>query len=148
MKQQTTKYSTRPTSDDPRDTEAWALTEAARRLIDASRCPKDPNMLQEALQINQKLWTIFQVSISEEDCPLPIDLRHNIAALSLLVDRETVQRLVDLDATKLDKLIQVNRSVASGLTQRAGNDHPQIPSVPDDAEPPKPGQIERVRISI
>ena len=116
---QAVRYLNKPASDDPRDTESWALTEAARRLIDAARNPQDTPALQAALQLNQRLWTIFQASVTEPDCQLPKDLRENIAALSLLVDRQTVDRLVDLDVTRLDVLIQINRSVATGLTQRA-----------------------------
>lgn len=135
-------YATRPVSDEPRDTESWALTEAARRLIDASRNPSNREALQNALILNQKLWTIFQISISEDDCPLPKALRENLAALSLLVDRETTARLADLNTTKLDTLIQVNRAVATGLAQRTG---PVAPA--SGPEAPKPAG-DRVRISI
>ncbi|WP_029007956.1 flagellar biosynthesis regulator FlaF [Azospirillum halopraeferens] len=121
----TPKYTSRPTSDDPRDVEAWALAEAARRLIDAGRAPSNGEALQAALQLNQRLWTIFQASISEDDCPLPQDLRTNIAALSLMVDRETMARLADLDATKLDRLIEINRSVSSGLSQKVEGTAPR-----------------------
>lgn len=143
---QVTRYSTRPVSDDPRDTEAWALTEAARRLIDASRDPENTAALQAALQLNQRLWTIFQVAISEPDCPLPRPVRENIAALSLLVDRLTMTRLSDLDLTKLDTLIQINRSVAAGLSQKPiGAASPQAAV----QQPPDPAKtMERLRISI
>lgn len=114
---QTAKYAaaSRPPSDDPRDVEAWALAEASRRLIDAARDPDDVEALRGALQLNQRLWTIFQAAITEDDCPMPADLRTNVAALSLLVDRETVARLIDLDVSKLDTLININRNVAGGL---------------------------------
>lgn len=138
-------YATRPVSDEPRDTESWALTEAARRLIDASRNPSNREALQGALILNQKLWTIFQISISEDDCPLPKTLRENLAALSLLVDRETTARLADLDITKLDTLIQINRAVATGLAQKTG----QPPGPPTSSGPdPKRPSGDRVRISI
>lgn len=148
----TAKYANKPVSDEPRDTESWALTEAARRLIDASRSPANTEALQNALTLNQKLWTIFQVSISEEDCPLPKALRENLAALSLLVDRETTRRLADLDAGKLDTLIQINRSVASGLAQKAGALPAQAaaPQAPQpQPEPPKqPAGGGRMRLSV
>lgn len=117
---QTAKYAAanRPTSDDPRDVEAWALGEAARRLASAARDPEDIEGLQAALQLNQRLWTIFQAAITEDDCQMPQGLRTNIAALSLLVDRETMARLVDLDVTKLDTLININRNVAGGLATK------------------------------
>lgn len=108
-------YASRPTSDDPRAVEAWALTEAARRLADASRDPSDFDTLRAALLLNQRLWTIFQAAMTEDDCPLPHELRTGIAALSLMVDRETTARLIDLDAGKLNRLIDINRNVAGGL---------------------------------
>lgn len=110
-------YSNRPTSDDPRAVEAWALTEAARRLADAGRDSSDVDTLRAALMLNQRLWTIFQAAMTEDDCPLPRELRTGIAALSLMVDRETTARLIDLDTTKLGRLIDINRNVAGGLSQ-------------------------------
>lgn len=156
----TPKYASRPTSDDPRDVEAWALAEAARRLIDASRDPGNADALQAALQLNQRLWTIFQASITEDDCVLPPELRTNIAALSLLVDRETMARLADLDATKLDTLININRNVSGGLGVKldgaptaAGAPQPVAQPVPQAPRPAATGDApqpprESLRISI
>ncbi|QCO17222.1 hypothetical protein D3869_18345 (plasmid) [Azospirillum brasilense] len=114
----TPTYANKPTSDNPRDVEAWALAEASRRLLDAGRSPVNEETLRAALQLNQRLWTIFQAAMTEDDCGHPPEVRTNIAALSLLVDRETMARLIDLDVSKLDTLISINRSVASGLTAR------------------------------
>lgn len=142
----TKTYVSRPASDDPRDTESWALTEAARRLIDARRSPENKKALRDALILNQKLWTIFQSAIIEEDCPLPKDLRENLAALSILVDRETMARLVDQDAGKLDTLIEVNRNVASGLAVQAGPGTRGGPTGGEKAQ--QPSAKERISISI
>ena len=141
MKQTAAKYAaaSRPPSDDPRDVEAWALAEASRRLIDASRNPDDVEGLRAALQLNQRLWTIFQAAITEDDCPMPSDLRTNVAALSLMVDRETVARLIDLDVTKLELLININRNVAGGLSQKiegAPVAPPQPSQAPTSLAPP------------
>lgn len=156
----TPKYASRPVTDEARDVEAWALAEAARRLVDAGRDPGNTDALQAALQLNQRLWTIFQASITEDDCPLPPDLRTNIAALSLLVDRETMARLADLDATKLDTLININRNVSNGLSQQvpgaagAAAPAPQAtaaaPAAPQPQRPAEPAQPPResLRISI
>jgi flagellar biosynthesis regulator FlaF len=142
----TPKYSTRPTSDDPRDVEAWALGEAARRLADASREPDNLDALRAALQLNQRLWTIFQAAMTEDDCPLPKDLRTNIAALSLLVDRETMARLVDLDATKLELLININRNIAGGLMDgRAAQARNEAAAAPAPVPPPVPASATTAR---
>ncbi len=145
----TPTYANKPTSDNPRDVEAWALAEAARRIIAASHA-KDEKAYREALQLNQRLWTIFQAAITEEDCGHPPEVRTNIAALSLLVDRETTNRLIDLDFAKIDTLVNINRNVASGLTaqgqfiaaQQATQPHPGTPqaAAPQAPAAPAPGQ--------
>lgn len=111
-------YSNRPASDSSRDVEAWALIEAARRLLRASQTPDDHDQLRSALIINQRLWTIFQASVTEDDCPLPPELRNNVLMLSMIVDQDTFARLADMDVTKLDRLIDINRQLASGLSMR------------------------------
>lgn len=112
------EYTTRPDSHDPREVEAWALTEAARRIVAATRDAANQAGLRDALLLNQRLWTIFQVSMAEADCPLPDDLRRNIFSLSVIVDRQTTARLVDLDIAKMDILLDINRQVAAGLRER------------------------------
>ncbi|HYC04915.1 MAG TPA: flagellar biosynthesis regulator FlaF [Azospirillaceae bacterium] len=124
-------YTNRPTSENPRDVEAWGLTEAARRLIHAAQNPEDPDMLRQALSLNQRLWTIFQTAMVDPECQLPADIRDSILALSILVDKQTFDRLIDLDVTKLDRLIEINRNVAAGLSQRpAGGAQPTAQPIP------------------
>ncbi|MBP7339735.1 flagellar biosynthesis regulator FlaF [Niveispirillum sp.] len=152
-----TGYSNRPTSDDPRDVEAWGLTEAARRLIHARQAPENPDLLRQALSLNQRLWTIFQTSMVDPECPLPRDIRDNVLALSIIVDRQTFDRLIDLDVNKLDRLIDINRAVATGLSQRPAAGAPaaaaQAPAgiaapMPKPPQPPSPGTTGKLSISI
>lgn len=150
-----TGYSNRPTSDDPRDVEAWGLTEAARRLIHARQAPENPDLLRQALSLNQRLWTIFQTSMVDPECPLPKDIRDNVLALSIIVDRQTFDRLIDLDVNKLDRLIDINRAVATGLSQRpavgatpAQGQAAMAPPVPKPSQPPPPGTPGKLSISI
>ncbi|AUN32039.1 flagellar biosynthesis regulator FlaF [Niveispirillum cyanobacteriorum] len=153
-----TGYSNRPTSDDPRDVEAWGLTEAARRLIHARQAPENPDLLRQALSLNQRLWTIFQTSMVDPECPLPKDIRDNVLALSIIVDRQTFDRLIDLDVNKLDRLIDINRAVATGLSQRpaasaaspaaaSASAPPQTAPMPKPQAPP-PGAPGKLSISI
>ena len=151
-----TGYSNRPTSDDPRDVEAWGLTEAARRLIHARQAPENPDLLRQALSLNQRLWTIFQTSMVDPECPLPKDLRDNVLALSIIVDRQTFDRLIDLDVNKLDRLIDINRAVATGLSQRpaagtptaASSAQPAASAAVPKPTPPPPGTSGKLSISI
>lgn len=134
MKQQI-GYSSRPAAADPRSTEAWALGEASRRLVVASKTDDKGVSLREALRLNQRLWSIFQAALMEPNCPLPVELRQNVMALSVMMDRNVMQRLADLDGSKIQPILDINRAIAEGLAQK--------PDIPVDsaarmpAPPPK-----------
>jgi flagellar biosynthesis activator protein FlaF len=112
-------YASRPSGDDPRSTEAWALGEASRRLALAAKMDDKGEALRDALRLNQRLWSIFQGALSEPDCPLPKDVRDNVLALSVLVDRQIMARFADLDGTKIGPILDINRAIAEGLSTKA-----------------------------
>lgn len=104
-----------PTSD-PRQVEGWALTETALRMKAAQQQqPENESALLLAVRTNWRLWTIFQASLLEPDCPLPSDLRSNILSLANFVDKHTAGILADPTPAKLDILIRINRELAGGL---------------------------------
>ena len=111
-------YTSRPSGDDPRSTEAWALGEASRRLALAAKM-NDVEALREALRLNARLWSIFQGALTEPDCPLPQDVRENVLTLSLMVDRHILARLGDLDGTKIQPILDINRAIAEGLAAKS-----------------------------
>lgn len=116
MRQAAIGYANQPRDMDPRSTEAWALAEASRRLMAAARADDKGESLREALRLNQRLWSIFQGSLIDPECPLPKDIRDNVLALSVLVDRHIVHRLADLDGSKIEPIIAINRAIAEGLS--------------------------------
>jgi flagellar biosynthesis activator protein FlaF len=113
-----TGYASRPTGSDPRSTEAWALGEASRRLALAAKMDDKGVALREALRLNQRLWSIFQAALTEPDCPVPQEIRENVLALSIMVDRQVLERLGDLDGTKIGAILDINRAVAEGLANK------------------------------
>jgi flagellar biosynthesis activator protein FlaF len=136
-------YVSQPAANDPRSTEAWALSEASRRLVVAAKADDAGKSLRDALILNQRLWTIFQTAMTEPDCPLPREIRDNVLALSIMLDRQILQRLGDLDGSKLQPILDINRCVAEGLAQKpqvseaamaqgmqAAPEHPQPVPVP------------------
>jgi flagellar protein FlaF len=123
-------YVSQPAATDPRSTEAWALSETSRRLVVASKTDDQGKSLREALVLNQRLWTIFQSAMTETDCPLPREIRDNVLALSIMMDRQILLRLGDLDGTKLQPILDINRCVAEGLAQK-----PQVPGVAQGVQP-------------
>jgi flagellar protein FlaF len=103
----------------PRELEANLLLKAASRLQsirDGWETKKDD--LQEALAFNRKLWTIFSTSATQQDSPLPRELRQNIANLGLFVFNHTVTVMAEPRPEKLGTLININRELAAGLLAR------------------------------
>lgn len=101
-----------------RDLEALALTNTALRLQAVRNdwdAPEREARLAEALRLNQRLWTYFQVELMREDNPLPEAVRRNLLELSLFVDRRTFQVMAQPVAEKLDILIDINHNIAAGL---------------------------------
>ena len=139
---QPTGYTSRPAADDPRSTEAWALGEASRRLALAAKATDDGASMREALRLNQRLWSIFQTALTEADCPMPREIRDNVLALSVLVDRQIMARLADLDGTKITPILDINRSIAEGLATR-----PQGARTPAASPAPAPGATPIMRVS-
>lgn len=102
-------------TSDPRQVEGWALTETALRMKNAQQQPENEPALLQAVRTNWRLWTIFQASLLEPDCPLPIELRSNILSLANFVDKQTADILANPVPSKLDILIRINRELAGGL---------------------------------
>lgn len=142
-------YASRPGGDDPRSTEAWALGEASRRLALAAKMDDKGEALREALRLNQRLWSIFQAALTEPDCPLPQDVRDNVLALSIMIDRHVMARLADLDGGKIGPILDINRAIAEGLSNKpvATAAAPQQAQAPAPTPAPTAGRASVMRVS-
>ena len=101
-----------------RDLEASVLGKAAMQLKSIkenwTRDDHDAE-LEAALNYNQRVWSFFQAELSMEDNPLPDEIKRNLLALSLFVDRRTFETLAYPAPEKLDILISINLNVSAGL---------------------------------
>src|SRR4051812_9826512 len=90
----------------PRELEADLLLKAAARL-QAVRdgWQESSNELGDALLYNRKLWSIFLMSVTRADNPLPAMIRQNVANLGLFVMNQTVALTVEPKPEKLGALI-------------------------------------------
>ena len=73
-----------------RATEARVLTKAAMMLKDCQNnwdSDKKRKRLHDAIEYNQRVWSIIQASLLEEDNPLPKKLKVDILSLSAFIDR-------------------------------------------------------------
>lgn len=105
-----------------RDLEASVLSKAATRLQsikDNWSSDQNDALLEDALNYNQKIWSFFQAELTMEDNPLPDEIKHNLLALSLFVDRRTFEVLAYPAPEKLDVLINININVSAGLRGEA-----------------------------
>jgi flagellar biosynthesis activator protein FlaF len=103
----------------PRELEADLLLKAAARLqaIHDDWDAAKPG-LNDALLYNRKLWSIFLTSVTEPDCPLPVEIRQNIANLGLFVINFSMTLMGDPKPEPLRGLVNINRQIASGLLGR------------------------------
>lgn len=104
-----------------RELETAALFKAAR-LLEACRqewdAPDRDSRLQEALRHNQRLWSFLQGELSSPDHPMAPDVRVNLLRLSAFVDRRTFELMSHPEPDKLQALIEINRSIAAGLSTK------------------------------
>ena len=109
------KYRSVPAGGNPRETEAWALTEAARRMSMGQSDTVDVEEFLAAVRLNWRLWTIFQADLSTPECEVPLEMRQNMLALANFVDSRSVEIIATRNRDLATALISMNRNLAGGL---------------------------------
>jgi flagellar protein FlaF len=103
-----------------RETEARVLTEAAAKL---RSCQKDWNsdnrkeLLDDALNYNQRIWTIFQAELGKQDNPLPDHIKLDLLRLTKFIDKRIFEVMGSPSPEKIDIIIKINENIAAGLRQ-------------------------------
>ena len=123
-------------ADDQREIEAYALLKAARAFEDIRSAwgPESREPLNDALLYNRKLWTIFAAEAANEENPLPLAIRNNIANISLFVFKRTVELMAAPSPEKIVSLVNINKAIAAGLLGTADE-------MPDVGSPEKVAEI-------
>ena len=106
-------------ASDPRQVEVFALREIAQRMVSAQENPENEENMLQAVRLNWRLWTIFQTSLLDTNCQLPVSLRNNILSLSNFVDRLSADIIAAPAPSKLAVLIRLNHDLADGLSGAA-----------------------------
>jgi|SRR5579862_9223425 flagellar protein FlaF len=121
MSQAAQAYSrTSQVTGNARELEAQALLTAAKKLRDVQTSWAGPNQaMLKALLFNRRLWTIFLSAAESEENPQPLEVRQNIANISLFVFQQTIEMQTNPDPSKLKSLIDINCNIAAGLAGRA-----------------------------
>lgn len=106
----------------PRELEAQLLIKAAARLQSLREAwPGEENELYEALTFNRKLWTVLATSATQDENPLPQEIKNNIGSLGVFIMGQTLEAQTNPAPEKLNILITINREIAAGLRARAQN---------------------------
>lgn len=116
--------------EDARETDARALLSCASRLKAAiDDGGKDKRAYAEAIRHNQRLWTIFQIALCAPDNALPQHLKVTLLNLSRYVDRVSFRAVTSFAPQLLNELIEINRSLAAGLTKKPQGDAAAAPPI-------------------
>jgi flagellar protein FlaF len=100
----------------PRDHEANLLSRSATNLqLVRDAWDIDRSGLDEALDFNRKIWSVFLTSVTGTENPLPDAIKQNIANLGIFVMKQTLEVKAEPASNKLDSLININRQLAAGL---------------------------------
>jgi flagellar protein FlaF len=111
---------TSQTTGTARELEAQALLMAAKKLQDVQANWTGPSpSMHKALLFNRRLWTIFLSAVESNDSPQPLEVRQNIANISVFVMHQTIEMQTNPDPAKLKSLIDINCNIAAGLAGRA-----------------------------
>lgn len=100
----------------PRDHEANLLSRSATNMqLVRDAWDIDNSGLDEALDFNRKIWSVFLTSVTGTENPLPDAIKQNIANLGIFVMKHTLEVKALPEPRKLDPLININRQLAAGL---------------------------------
>ena len=100
--------------------EARALIRTASRLNSIKeRWPVETAELNEALDLNRKLWTILVTGATEETNPLPVEIKQNIFNLAHFIFKHTFAVMSKPSAQSLEILININMNIARGLNEQS-----------------------------
>src|SRR3979411_3057026 len=103
------------TTASPREIEAQALLKAARQLQDGvENWSGADSRLTSAIMFNRKLWSIFMSDAINDDNPLAVEIRQNIANIGIFVMKQTVEIQTNPAPEKLKSLIDINCNLAAG----------------------------------
>ena len=114
-------YAAAETSAQPQnELEARALVRTASRLNNIKEhWDEKSSELQEALDLNRKLWTIFVTDVCDESNPLPIEVKQNIVNLATFIFKQTFAVTAKPSPEALDTLININMNIARGLNEQS-----------------------------
>jgi flagellar protein FlaF len=101
-----------------RETEARVLTQAALKLKycrDNWEAANRREKMDEALTYTQRIWSLLQGDLLDENNPLPQKLKENVLSLSAFIDKRIFNVMANPAPEKLNIIIDIHLNLAAGL---------------------------------
>lgn len=103
----------------PRELEASLLIKAAAKLQTiADDWAIRAVELEDALTYNRRLWMLLVSAVTNEENPLPVEIKRNILGLANFIFNHTIRISINPTPEPLAALISINRDIAAGLRGR------------------------------
>lgn len=112
-----------------RQTEARVLTEAAVKLKycrDNWNAPDRSAKMDEALTYTQRVWSLIQGDLLDENNPLPQKIKRDILTLSAFIDKRIFNIQAYPEPKKLSIIIDIHLNLAAGLRGSAQTSGPDL----------------------
>ena len=106
-----------------RETEARVLTKAAVMLKSCQENWEEPDRrqkLHDALRYNQRVWSIIQAELLDENNALPKKIKENILSLSAFIDKRIFDIMAFPKSGKIKIIVDINLNLAAGLRDAPG----------------------------
>lgn len=116
-------YASAETEAQPQnELEARALVRTASRLnAIKENFDEKSGELNDALNLNRKLWTVLVSDVCEESNPLPVEIKQNIVNLAYFIFKKTFAIMAKPSPEALGVLIEINMNIARGLNEQTKN---------------------------
>jgi len=101
-----------------RTLEASVLMRAAQKMKDCQNhwdSEDRETQFNEVIRLNQMIWSIFQGELSQDENPLPMEIKRQLLTLSVYVDKTIFEAMANPTPEKLTTLININQNIAAGL---------------------------------
>ncbi len=105
-------YQKTQATTNPRQAEYRLFAEVTRALMEVKDGPRD-DAFHKAAHWNLRMWLAFQEDLSSPDNKLTDEIKAGIISLSIWVEKETFRILNG--ESKLDDMIEINRTIMAGL---------------------------------
>lgn len=84
------------------------------------------NELDEALEKNRRLWSIFAGAAIDGSSPQNVDVKNNIKLLAALIFKKTISLMINPVQSEIQELIDINLNIADGLKRNPEDGQKEI----------------------